>query len=319
MTMTGKEKVLEILSARRGSSVSGEELAEMLNVSRTAVWKSINALRREGYVIDAIPNKGYCLAVYSDALNRDTIESFLRVDAKVKVLGKVESTNLLAAGEARDGAPAGTVVIANEQSAGRGRRGRGFYSPPGTGLYMSFVLKPTFDISQGILITTAASLAVARALQKVCDVSPKIKWVNDVYVDDKKVCGILTEGITDLETGEISHLIVGIGLNCYTEDFPKEAGDLAGSIGSEFSRNRLAAQVINELLVLSENLGSRKFMKEYRELSMIIGEKIQVYKGDKVFAATALDIDQSGGLIVKYDNGKEETLSTGEVTIRRSK
>ncbi len=317
--MSTKNRVLNILNEHRGDSVSGETLANTLDISRTAVWKAVNSLRKEGYVIHAVQNKGYCLSISGDVLNKNEIESYLNVKADVKVYGTVESTNKIALACAYDDPSPGSVFIANEQTGGKGRRGRSFISPPGTGLYMSFLLVPSFDISQGVLITTAASLAVARALKKICHVEPGIKWVNDVFVNGKKVCGILTEGAGDLETGEIKHIVVGIGVNCFDYDFPEEIKDVAGAVGGTFSRNRLAAQIINEMLVLSENLSDGKFIEDYKRLSMVIGKKIKVYKQDRVLPAKALDIDSKGGLKVKYEDGKTETLSTGEVTIRNEK
>ena len=179
------------------------------------------------------------------------------------------------------------------------------------------ILKPDFDISKAVLITAAASVATSRAIQTVCGVHPQIKWVNDLYLDGKKICGILTEAITDFESGQITNIVVGIGINCSCEDFPDEIQGIAGGIPGSYSKNALAAEVVNQLLDIASNIEARDFIDEYRQSSMVIGKNINVIKtGREPVAAFAEDIDSNGALIVRYPDGTREALTTGEVSIR---
>lgn len=208
----------------------------------------------------------------------------------------------------------GTMVIARHQTGGRGRLGRTFASPDDSGIYMSIIL----DANNPMLLTTAAAVAVCRAIEKICGQEPQIKWVNDIYLDDKKVCGILAEGITDHETGQLSHVILGIGINCNEAAIPDDLKDIAGAVEGDFSINRLAAEVHNQMMALTDQ---PDFIDEYRQRSMVIGKTVSVYKGgytpDKPgVPARVLDIDNAGGLKVIYTDGSRETLSTGEISIR---
>ncbi|MDF3001451.1 MAG: biotin--[acetyl-CoA-carboxylase] ligase [Bacillota bacterium] len=358
--MSTKGNVLKALEENKGVTVSGEELAGRLNVSRAAIWKAIGELRKEGYPIDAITNKGYCLSSFSDLLSAEGISPHIAPSfhgCSIHVFKTVESTNLTAKKMALEGAPAGSVIIAEEQTKGRGRMGRNFYSPPSRGIYMSFILKPRFDASKAVLITTAASVAVCRAIEKVTGVSCFIKWVNDIYADGKKVCGILTEAVTDFETGQIEHIVLGIGINYSTAsgEFPEELSEIAGSLfhsnpvsdgipavdvaqtgkgvpaedepsdPAPPSRNRLIAEVINQVLELNEALESRSFIEEYRRRSMVLGKEIRILTTGQAhesrdftngITAYAIDVDPDGGLMVRYEDGSSGTLNTGEVSIR---
>lgn len=347
--MSTRGNVLKALEENKGATVSGEELASRLNVSRAAVWKAIQELRKEGYRIDAITNKGYCLAQDSDMLSAEGILPYVTeyfTADRIHVFKTVESTNLTAKKMALDGAPAGTVVIAEEQTKGRGRMGRSFYSPPDGGIYMSFILKPRFDVAKSVLITTAASVAVCKAIEKVTGISCRIKWVNDVYLGDKKICGILTEAVTDFESGQIDYIVCGIGIN-YSTAFPEELSGIAGSLfeetpgdsssgqstvaeysGEGISRNRLIAEVINQVLSISENLESKEFIEEYKIRSFVLGKEILVIPtiGHNMernltegIPASAVDIDGDGGLVVRYRDGSIGTLNSGEISIRTVK
>ena len=203
--MALKSKILLLLEEKKGSAVSGQEIAEALSVSRSAVWKAINALKEEGHQIEAVPNKGYTLKKMSDVLSFEGIYPHLNDEFKdidLKVMGEVTSTNLLARESTlENGRP--LVIIANSQTKGRGRKGRDFFSPPDTGIYMSFLLEPAKRFEETIRTTIAAAVAVKNALSKFTTKNVQIKWVNDIFADNKKVCGILTEAVTDLETREI--------------------------------------------------------------------------------------------------------------------
>ena len=330
LTDTAKGKTLKILEESRGQVVSGETLATDIGVSRAAVWKAIESLRKDGYPIIASTNKGYILAEDSDLLSAQGMLPFINkavypdAEKKIHVYKILESTNKTAKEKALDGAKDGTIVLAEEQSHGRGRLGRTFFSPAQTGLYMSLIIRPDFDTSKSLLVTAAASVAVCRAIQNVCGLSAQIKWVNDVFLDGRKICGILTEAITNFESGRIDAVVIGIGINCNlkNEDMPEEIRDTAGSLPGVVSRNRLAAEVINELMEILDHLADEphpEYMDEYKKRSMIVGENIKVYKnttaGDFV-NAKAIDISDDGGLIVIYEDGRKETLTAGEISIR---
>ncbi|MBR0599090.1 biotin--[acetyl-CoA-carboxylase] ligase [Sinanaerobacter chloroacetimidivorans] len=339
--MSTKLSVLKILEEKKGQTISGEELANHLEVSRAAIWKAIKELRKEGYAIDAITNKGYCLTEDNDRISVQGILPHLQsanMEEKVFVYKLLESTNLTAKKMALDGAAPGTVVIAEEQSKGRGRMGRSFYSPADSGIYMSLILKPGFDVAKSVLITTAASVAVCKAIEKVTGIRCEIKWVNDIYMKGKKICGILTEAVTDFESGHIEHIILGIGINFTTAkvSFPEELKDIAGSLfhktedlkktgTKQISRNQLIAEVINEVLSIHQDLESRSFIPEYKERSFVLGKEINIMQrissssGSDVpppVPATAVDIDSDGGLVVRYEDGSTDTLNSGEISIR---
>jgi BirA family biotin operon repressor/biotin-[acetyl-CoA-carboxylase] ligase len=333
--MSTRANVLKTLEENKGLTVSGEELASRLNISRAAVWKAIQELRREGYRIDAITNKGYCLAPESDVLSAEGILPHVKAPFtadRIHVFKTLESTNLTAKKMALDGAAAGTVVVAEEQTKGKGRMGREFFSPPAGGIYMSLILEPRFDTAKSVLITTAASVAVCRAIENITGISCRIKWVNDIYLGEKKICGILTEAVTDFESGRIDHIVLGIGINYSTarNAFPEELSGIAGSLfeetaEAETSRNRLIAEVINQVLAINEGLEAREFIQEYKARSFVLGKEILVIptagpgKERDLTAGvpgTAVDIDENGGLVVRYRDGSVQTLSSGEISIR---
>lgn len=315
--MTVKSEVLRLLESHRTEYISGEKIAESLGVSRAAVWKAIHALTDDGYNIEGISRKGYILKEESTLLSKEAIKLHSSNDYPVHIYDTLDSTNRQAQKLAMDGAPHGTLVIAESQTEGRGRLGRTFFSPKGSGIYMSVIIKPTFDMSESVLITAATSVAVAKAIEEVCGVSSDIKWVNDIYIDGKKVCGILCQAITDFESGQIGNIIVGIGINCTTEAFPEEIADIAGCIPGSFSRNQLIAAVLDNLLSICDNIEDRTFIPYYRSHSMVIGKEINVIPRDEPpVPAKALDIDDNGGLIIEYEDGTRTVLTTGEVSIR---
>lgn len=333
--MSTRANVLKALEENKGNTVSGEELAAGLNISRAAVWKAIQELRKEGYRIDAITNKGYNLAQDSDVLSAEGILPYVKSASmadRIHVFKSLESTNLTAKKMALEGASSGTVVIAEEQTKGRGRMGRSFYSPPVAGIYISFILKPRFEAAKSVLITTAASVAVCQAIEKITGISCRIKWVNDVYRQDKKVCGILTEALSDFESGQIEHIVLGIGINYSTASsgFPADLAGIAGSLfdgvpGDGATRNRLIAEVINQVLEIYENMETREFLREYKDRSFVLGKEILIISpagSDKErnlkegIPATAVDIDGDGGLVVRHKDGTVQTLNSGEISIR---
>lgn len=323
--MSVKKEILNILEKKKGSTVSGQELADILKVSRTAVWKAINALKQDGYIIAASSNKGYSLSSSSDVVSKESLSLYLKDEYKnipIMIYKSLESTNTKAKEEAVQNAVHGTVIISEEQTNGRGRFGREFFSPKESGLYMSIILKPHLNISNSVLVTTAAAVGVVEALDQFTDEKPEIKWVNDIFIGGKKVCGILTEAVTDFESGMVESIIVGIGLNVKTkaEDFPNELQKTAGSVfheGEDFSlRSRLAAEIINNILSLSEELNEKEFLKIYKNRSMVLGKQILYTKNNHLEEAYAQDIDEFGGLEIVNKDGRKETLHSGEVSIK---
>lgn len=340
---TTKEHVLRALEARAGESVSGGRLAEELSVSRAAVWKAIEELRSEGYRITAVTNRGYALDRSSDHLSPQGIAAHLRhseLAPTIYTYDSLESTNLTAKQMAVTGAPHGTVIAAATQTAGRGRLGRSFYSPKQLGVYFSTILRPESMAAarpfNPVLITTAASVAVARAIEELTGKEVQIKWVNDLYLEGKKICGILTEGVTNLETGAIESIVVGIGINCFEPEgeYPEEIKDRAaalfhpdvrhqdggGDTGVEtgahenFTKNRLIAAVIDQLMDIQSELHDGSFIAEYKYRSFILGKEVIWYPEGGT--GTAVDIDPQGGLVLQLPDGTRRTLSTGEISIR---
>ncbi|ABX43139.1 biotin--[acetyl-CoA-carboxylase] ligase [Lachnoclostridium phytofermentans] len=323
--MSVKQEVLKTLEENRGEFFSGEELAGRLQVSRAAVWKAIKALETMGYKIKAVPNRGYCLATASDVLSVEGIKTFLNEEMEslsIEVREVTGSTNQDAKMASANGAPHGSVFVANVQTNGRGRRGRNFISLEGSSIYMSIILKPQLTATDAIYITTAASVAVYRAIKKVTKKETQIKWVNDLYYEGKKVCGILTEAVTDCETGLIDSIILGIGINfnIQMEQIPSELKEVAGALyhgdTDEVSRNQLIAEILCQVLQICMDSDNREFLKDYRENSMILGKEINILGYSEPKKATAIGIEDNGGLIVEYEDKKRETIHTGEVSIR---
>ncbi|MBE5039349.1 biotin--[acetyl-CoA-carboxylase] ligase [Ructibacterium gallinarum] len=319
--MRSKEELLRILESCRGKTISGQEVAEKLGMSRAGVWKQMKALREEGYAISAIRNKGYCLLDANDKLSLAGMLPYLndpKAENRIFVFDTVDSTNSELKRMALKGAVSGTVVVADHQSAGRGRLGRSFYSPPESGVYLSVLLRTGLPVERAVLSTTAASVVACRTIENVTGKQPKIKWVNDLYLRGHKVCGILTEAITDFETGTVEALIVGIGINCTTVfhgELEKVAGCVveAGEIRS--IRNKMAAELINQLNDLENMMATGCFLDEYRSKSMVLGQEVYILQEPGKYY-TAVDIGQHGELILRGADGKKRTLENGEVSIR---
>lgn len=323
--MSVKTEVLKLLEASRERDLSGQEMAESLGVTRSAIWKAVNTLKKEGYQIQAVNNRGYRLKEESDVLSEEGIRLCLHKpydSQKIKVFKCIDSTNTEAKRCALNGEGEGLVILAEEQTNGRGRRGRSFYSPDGSGIYMSVLFRPKPEISQDVvLITTAASVAVCRAIRDVLSQEPEIKWVNDVYLNGKKICGILTEAVSDFESGRIDTVVVGIGINYHApkEGYPDEIKEIAGTVCAEdekIPRNELVAAIIENLCKLYQDLPDKSFMEDYRKWSNVLGKKIRFTSGTDWEYGTAVAIDEDGGLIVEKEDHTQEILHTGEITVR---
>lgn len=315
--MTTVERVLEILENNRNSDVSGQEIAQRLGVSRNAVWKAINALRDEGYDILSSTRRGYRISPDCDIISVTGIRSKMNSDIPITVYKTTDSTNAQAKAAIAKGGLSRALFVAEEQTAGRGRMGRSFYSPYGSGIYMSYVFSPGCEVTSAVSVTAAAAVAVLRALDQVCTVRGMIKWVNDIYVNDKKVCGILTEAITNYETGVAEHVIIGVGINVKTHRFPRELRDIAASIDKKgFTRNELIAAISDNLYAMSDNLADKSFFDFYRERMLVLGKDITYTENGITHAAHAIDIDAAGGLVVTDIAGGERILRSGEISVR---
>ena len=320
--MSTKERLLALLEENRGAPLSGEALARQLSLSRTAVWKAVRELRAQGHKIEAVQNKGYTLRPESDVLSEQGVRRSLRHSLpRVVVEQTLVSTNLTAKQLAAEGAPHGTLVAANCQTGGRGRRGRSFASPPGTGLYLSMVLRRALPMQNAVLVTSAAAVAVCRAIQAVSGKRLEIKWVNDLYFCGKKCCGILTEAAADVESGGLDHLVVGIGLNLYEPEggWPEALAPIATAVfapGETVNRCRLAAAIADELLALYDALPNTAFLEEYRARNIVPGRDVLILQNGQSRPAHALAITDDGHLLVRLPNGGEEALSFGEISIR---
>lgn len=249
------------------------------------------------------------------------IEKYLKCNCDINIFDTLESTNITARQLAADGAPTGTVIIAHEQTGGKGRLGRPFFSGAG-GLYMSVVLRPDLSPDVTTLITAAAAVAVSRAVDSVCGVSTGIKWVNDIFLNGKKICGILTQGSLSPENNSVDFAVLGIGLNINRpkNDFPNELKNIAASIFespcNSDTQDRLVAEILNEFFEIYKDIASRGFLAEYRERSIIIGKEVLCKDAAHEYPVTVNGIDDNAHLIVTRTDGKTVTLSSGEVRIK---
>lgn len=317
-------RILELLRRQEGF-LSGEDIGRELSITRAAVWKGIKKLREEGYEIEAVTNRGYRLTNPETMYNKRELEQGL----KTKTMGQsiyfyeeTDTTNNRARELALEGAPEGTLVVAEKQTAGRGRRGKVWESPLGTGIWMSLVLRPQIAPAEASVLTLLCGLATAEAIEAETGLSAGIKWPNDILINGKKAVGILTE--MDCEMSEVHFVIPGIGINVNTASFPPEIAEIATSLylecGKTVSRRRLVHKVLERLEEHYETFlrtGSfAAMLEDYRKHCITLGKEVHVL-GRKPFFAEALDITPEGELLVRRaDNGKEEVVFSGEVSIR---
>jgi len=333
--MSVKENVLLLLEENKNIPVSGEDLASKLGCTRAGVWKSIKALRSEGYLIEAVNNKGYTLKISPDILS----EAFIRdkvsdagINIEIDARKSVDSTNNVLKLIAGNVNRTPRVCIAEEQTAGRGRRGRSFYSPKNTGIYISFLLFPDIPISEAAMLTTIAATAEAVAIEKVSSLPVDIKWVNDIWMRGKKVSGILTEASASVEDGSLEYVIVGIGINLYEPEggFPEEIRDIAGAVYNDSTpienlRNKVASELIIQFMKYYEaGIENSDFLSEYEKRCFVIGHDVtlispdhtRLKEGEKDPVVHVLGINNKCHLHVRHDDGTEEFLSGGEISIR---
>ena len=358
--MSTKEKVLSMLASQAGAgqAVSGEALAAECGVSRAAIWKAINALREQGLQIEGTTNGGYQLKdddIFSDELFRQTFASNYPdfSESHIECFKEIDSTNTYAkrilaeCGNLRDSSGALTeagkkyhkaIFIAEKQTAGRGRLGRTFVSPEKTGIYISVIYAPKGGITNPARLTACAAVAICRAIKNVVcklpestSIEPQIKWINDIFVGGKKVCGVLAEGVANFESGMIEAAVVGMGINIKKNKsaFEGQLADVVGTLedatSAKISRIEIAAEIAGQVLKIFEEDASspdahKAIIKEYKEASFLIGRELTVYPliGDEKssYKATATDIDDNAGLIVTLEDGSKRTLSSGEVSLK---
>ena len=329
--MKTKEAVLLYLQEHTGEPISGEKMALALNKSRTSIWKAIQSLKKEGYSIESSTNKGYTLSQNNDVLseqqiNQELIQQHHPIDWNIQTMESTTSTNDLAKIYANHNSTTPAIFISEEQTAGRGRLGRTFVSPSKTGLYISLCLFPTIALEDLSLITCATAVACIETLEQLTGKSLNIKWVNDLFYQDKKVGGILTEVISDFESQQVQSLIVGMGINLIDspQSFPEELHSIVGSIfsskkeydNSSFNRNHFIAQFLEKWTFYYQNLSKRDFIESYKEHSNVIGKFVNVFEGNQTYSAYAKDIDENGHLIIEKEDNTLHSLSYGEVSIR---
>ncbi len=318
-----KEQILNRL--RQGSPVSGEQLGKDIGISRTAIWKHIKELRREGYQISSSPNKGYLFVSAPDRLLPEEIKSGLMTH----ILGQlvifhqdVSSTQDAAKMLASQGAVEGTIIVAEVQTEGRGRIGRRWISLP-EGIYFSIILRPDIQPTEALKLPLIAGVAVAQAIKEVTNVDPKLKWPNDIFIADRKVGGILTEMSAEMD--RLDWVIVGIGLNVNApkDSFSDEIQEIATSLqienGNPVSRVKLLQTLLSNLESLYDEFKKNGFEStraRWKDLSNTIGAEVAVYSGAELIEGQAVDIDSDGALVVQTKDGNLQRIIAGDVSLK---
>lgn len=305
----------EILTRLYAGEISGERLASELGVTRAAVWKGIKQLQNDGFEIEATTNRGYRL-LSGDIVNASGIRHYLRTAWTVETLAETDSTNNVAKARAAAGAT-DHAVIADRQSQGRGRLSRSFFSPGRAGVYLSAAIRPrTLTVADCGKITAYAAVATARAIESLCDADVKIKWVNDLFLGSKKICGILTEGVVGMEGGALEYAVVGIGVNVRSVAFPEAVAEVATTLedetGESLDRCELAARILDNLAALESEIKKGSFLDEYRGRSCVVGRRVTV---GVEYEADAVGIDDDCALILDRE-GEIIRLAAGEVSVK---
>ena len=322
--MNVKTTLLNRLSRSREEYISGAELSRQLGVSRNAVWKAVKALEADGYIIESVTAKGYRLCSANNRLSAELISAentAHELGSNVTVLRETSSTNTYAKELASKGAAHGTVVAADTQTGGKGRLGRTFESPLGKGLYMSVIIRPKFDISFAPLITSAAAAAAAEAVEELCGHEVRIKWVNDLYMNGKKICGILTEASLGLEMKTLDYAVIGIGINVLHSEFSDELKQRVTTVEDEsgkiIDRNKLCGVLLGRLEYYLNGIEARLHLDEYRRRELLTGNMITANVGNKTIKGRAAGVDDNANLIIELENGERKNLTSGEANLCR--
>lgn len=319
-----KGEILKLLKETDGY-VSGQELCRRFGVSRTAVWKVINQLKEEGYEIEAVRNRGYALKGAGDVLSEAELLSCLKTEwagGRTVYFDATDSTNVQAKRLAEAHAPHGTLVVSDRQDGGKGRRGRSWASPSGVGIWMSLILRPEIAPSSASMLTLAAALAVREGIREETGLSPLIKWPNDLVLNGKKICGILTEMSTELM--EIQYVITGIGINVNQREFPSEIRDTATSLSLEagrcFRRSSLIAAILKafekDYAAFLKTGDLSLLLEEYNACLVNRGKEVCILDPSGEYRAVAEGIDESGSLLVTLPDGTRREIISGEVSVR---
>lgn len=305
--------------------ISGQWISTEFEITRAAIWKHIRELRKTGYIIDAVPNKGYHLVSSPDMPFEEEIHCLLStrtIGETIIFHREIDSTNSVAMLLASDGAPHGTVVTSDSQTGGRGRRGREWFSPPGCNLYMSVILRPSVSPAEASQIPVISVLAVVRVLEQLNSGLPfKIKWPNDILCRGKKVCGILCEMKSD--TDHIHHLVVGIGINVNVTSMDSCISDIATSLkletGQEYSRIKLSASLLEELeeiyLEWLQERNLKRYIAEWERYSLLIGRNVRIETPSETIAGVATGLSNNGSLILKLPSGAIRKVYAGDAHI----
>ncbi len=320
-----RSAILEVLKHNSGQYISGEDISRTLQVSRTAVWKHIRALKDAGYDIEAHPRLGYALRHNTDRLLPAEIKAQLTCNIlgrEVHYFSETDSTNNEAKKLAANNCPEGTVVVAEEQVSGRGRLARGWFSPYGKGIWLSVVLRPPFSPMEAAKCTLMAAVAVNRAINAVTGAGCGIKWPNDILCNGRKVVGILTEMSAEMDA--INHIVIGMGINVNIgqSEFPDEiaatATSLAIASGHQVSRIKLLTAILAELENVYTQVKASGFgpvLEDWKSQSITLGQTVDVHGLDRSFTGVAIDIDADGALLIETVQGLERVLA-GDVSIR---
>lgn len=319
-----KSRILRALVQADGY-VSGQELCERMHVSRTAVWKVINQLKDEGYRIESVTGKGYCVLACPDLITKEAVSSRLSTAwaaNDIRYYEVLDSTNNEARRAAECGAENGTLIVAELQEHGKGRRGRSWETPAGTSVAMSIVLRPQIEPSHASAVTLVMGLATAKACRVFCGVDARIKWPNDIVVDGRKIAGILTEMSSEIDY--INYLVIGVGINVNTDDFPEELKEKAVSLkrltGEKIDRAGLIAACIKEFEHYYERFTETQdvsgMLEEYNELLAGRGERVRVLEPGNEYEGISEGINQKGELLVRREDGTQTAVYAGEVSVR---
>ncbi|MCB6307921.1 biotin--[acetyl-CoA-carboxylase] ligase [Mediterraneibacter glycyrrhizinilyticus] len=321
-----KAEILKMLK-EADDHISGQQLCEQFQVSRTAVWKVINQLKEEGYQVEAVRNKGYRIIESPDVLTREELsvqigDATRWAGQEIVCFTETDSTNVRARKLGENGAAHGTLVVAEQQTAGRGRRGRGWESPAGSSIYMSLLLRPEFLPNKAPMLTIVMAYSVATALREQTGLDFRIKWPNDIVLNGKKVVGILTEMSTEIEY--INHVVIGVGINVNTEAFPEEICATATSIrresGKTWRRAELIAAILRQFEVQYERFVKEEDLAYLREAYDAIlvncNREVRILGEKDGYRAVALGIDDQGELLVRKEDGTVTSVYAGEVSVR---
>ena len=319
-----KSQILERLRAAK-DYVSGQDLCEQLSVSRTAVWKQIQRLEAEGYQIEAVPRKGYRIIGWPDTIAADEVRSRLktrRIGQTVRSFASLDSTNQYAKKAGEENEPEGLLVIADEQTAGKGRSGRRWTTPPGTTVAMTLLLRPKIAPEHISMVTLVMGMAIAKACRDLYGVDARIKWPNDIVVSGRKLSGTLTE--MSAEMAAVNYIVIGVGINANLREFPEEIAQTATSLALELGRDVNRAELIAAVLDRFEQDYERFLETEdmsllkdaYNEMLVNAGRSVKVLEPGKEYTGTALGINELGQLKVRREDETIEKVYAGEVSVR---